>query len=131
MSPDIPGGFNGFACQVDLIRLENVAESTVIEAPGPSNQWNVIIVRIRRKDEKRVVSFAINWKSLQSTSGQTDDVQDTDHESASFTPATAVVKIKPHFPKAARQSLNGIVNVLVVINEYGSVISAKAVELSQ
>ncbi|HEY0764820.1 MAG TPA: energy transducer TonB [Pyrinomonadaceae bacterium] len=128
LSHDIAGGFNGFPCQVDFVRLENVAESAVIEAPGPSNQWNVIIVRIRRKDEKRAVSFAINWKSLQSASVPTDNAQNADQQSSSFTPGTALVKIKPHFPGTARQSLNGIVNVLVVINEYGSVISAKALD---
>jgi len=128
MSHDIVGGFNGFPCQVDFVRLENVVEGAVIEAPSPSNQWDVIIVRIRRKDDKRAVSFAINWKSLQSASVPTDDPQNSDQQSSSFTPATALVKIKPHFPGAARQSLNGIVSVLVVINEYGSVISAKALD---
>jgi len=128
MSHDIAGAFNGFPCQVDFVRLENVAESAVIEAPGPSNQWNVIGVRIRRKDEKRAVSFAINWKSLQSATLPAEDPQNVDHQSASFTPATALVKIKPNFPRAGRQSLSGMVNVLVVINEYGSVISAKALD---
>ena len=128
VSHDIAGGFNGFPCQVDFVRLENIAESAVVEAPGPSNQWNMIVIRIRRKDEKRSVNFAINWKSMEAASLQTEDIQDNDHQPASFTPATALVKIKPHFPGAARQSLNGIVNVLVVINEYGSVISAKALD---
>ena len=59
------GNLNGLPCQIDLIKLENIAEASIVEAPGPANNWTSIIVRVRPKDEKRrPISFAINWKSL-------------------------------------------------------------------
>ena len=58
------GMLTGYPCQVDLIRLENVAEYSFVEPPGVVNQWSRIVVRIRPKSSKRPVHFAINWKNL-------------------------------------------------------------------
>lgn len=60
----VVGSFNGMPCIVEFVKLENVAEGAVVEAPGPSNNWATVVVRVRPKDKKRPVSFAINWRSL-------------------------------------------------------------------
>jgi hypothetical protein len=60
----VVGSFNGMPCQVEFVKLENVAEGAVVEAPGPSNNWATVVVRVRPKDKKRPLSFAINWRSL-------------------------------------------------------------------
>jgi hypothetical protein len=61
----VTGNLNGLPCQIELIKLENIAEASIVEAPGPANNWASMVVRIRLKDEKRrPISFAINWKSL-------------------------------------------------------------------
>lgn len=126
---DIVGAFNGWPCSVDFVRLENVAEGAVIEAPGPSNQWSVIVVRLRRKDQKRPVSFAINWKSLQASDVvQHEAGKAAQQQPEKFMAATPLVKIKPNFPRAASHSVDGTVNVLVFIDEFGRVISAKALD---
>ncbi|MBC8028515.1 MAG: PEGA domain-containing protein [Pyrinomonadaceae bacterium] len=58
------GMLTGYPCQVDLVRLENVAEYSFVEPPGVGNQWSRIVVRIRPKSSKRPVHFAINWRNL-------------------------------------------------------------------
>lgn len=60
----VVGSFNGMPCIVEFVKLENVAEGALVEAPGPSNNWATVVVRVRPKDKKRPVSFAINWRSL-------------------------------------------------------------------
>jgi hypothetical protein len=87
----IDGALNGFPCQVDFVRLENVAEAAVIRAPGPSNEWNEIVIRLKRKDKKRPVSFAVNWKSL-----QPGGVMDHEPQTDVFSPARAVQRAKPN-----------------------------------
>ena len=59
----VVGSFNGMPCLVEFIKLENVAEGAIVEAPGPSNNWATVVVRVRPKDKKRPLSFAINWRS--------------------------------------------------------------------
>jgi len=59
---EINGSLSGYPCRVEFIRLENVAESSVAEAPGPSNQWSRVVIRVRPKDVKRVIRFNINWR---------------------------------------------------------------------
>lgn len=62
----VTGNLSGLPCRVEFIKLENIAEGSVVEAPGPSNNWSSIVVRVRPKDEKRrPISFAINWRSLE------------------------------------------------------------------
>lgn len=60
----VSGMLTGYPCQVDLVRLENVAEYSFVEPPGIANQWARIVVRVRPKSSKRPVHFAINWKNL-------------------------------------------------------------------
>lgn len=60
----VTGMLTGYPCQVDLIRLENVAEYSFVEPPGVANQWARVVVRVRPKSSKRPVHFAINWKNL-------------------------------------------------------------------
>jgi hypothetical protein len=61
----VSGNLTGLPCQIELIKLENIAEAAIVEAPGPANNWTSMVVRVRPKDEKRrPISFAINWKLL-------------------------------------------------------------------
>jgi hypothetical protein len=61
----VTGNLNGLPCQIEVVKLENIAEASIVEAPGPANNWTSLVVRVRLKDEKRrPISFAINWKSL-------------------------------------------------------------------
>jgi hypothetical protein len=63
------GALSGGPCQVEFIRLENVAEGSFIETPGPSNRWARLVLRIRPKNSKRPLQFVINWKSVQPGKG--------------------------------------------------------------
>ena len=121
----VTGNLNGLPCRVEFIKLENIAEGAIVEAPGPSNNWSTVVVRVRPKDEKRrPISFAINWNSLaQSSSPFSGSTPGT------FVPAVAVERVQPNFPPEARGSaINGTVLVSVAIDDTGSVISAKAIE---
>lgn len=60
----VTGMLTGFHCQVDFVRLENIAEFSFVEPPGISNQWARVVVRVRPKDSKRAMHFLINWKRL-------------------------------------------------------------------
>lgn len=60
----VSGMLTGFPCQVDLVRLENVAELSFVESPGSANGWRRAVVRVRPKESKRAIHFLINWKSL-------------------------------------------------------------------
>lgn len=61
----IRGSLSGHPCEVEFVRMENVAEASLVETPGPSNQWSTVAIRVRPKDMKRLVHFVINWKSLE------------------------------------------------------------------
>lgn len=63
---NLSGLLPGFPCQVDFVRVENVAEYSFKEAPGTSNRWSRVVVRVRPKDSKRPIHFSIIWKLLQS-----------------------------------------------------------------
>jgi len=121
----VSGNLNGLPCQVEFIKLENIAEGSVVEAPGPSNNWSSIVVRVRPKDEKRrPISFAINWNSL-----ATPTLLRSDPTPSGLVPAVVLQKVQPNFPPEARGSaVNGTVLVTVMIDSSGSVISAKAIE---
>jgi len=64
---NISGMLTGYPCQVDFVRLENVAEYSFVEPPGAANQWARAVVRLRPKESKRPVHFLINWRSLRHT----------------------------------------------------------------
>lgn len=121
----VDGNLNGLPCSVDFISLENIVEGSIIEPPGPANNWSSLVVRIRPKDEKRrPISFIINWNSLPSSSTvKTDPVERV------IVPAVAIQKVQPNFPPDARKSaISGSVLVSVVIDSTGSVKSAKAID---
>ena len=124
-SDAISGSLNGLPCQIELIKLENIAEASIVEAPSPANNWTSIVVRVRLKDEKRrPISFAINWKSLPNAPSIKLDNRPT-----GIVQAQAVRQVKPEYPSIARGSnVGGSVSVLVIIDAEGSVISAKAIE---
>ena len=63
--PDVKGSFPGRPCEIEFVRIANVAEASLVETPGPSNQWSTVAIRVRPKDQKRSMHFAINWKSLE------------------------------------------------------------------
>jgi hypothetical protein len=65
-SSRVNGLLPGFPCRVGLVRLENITnELSFVEAPGTGNEWRRVVVRLRPKDSKRPVHFAINWTLLQ------------------------------------------------------------------
>jgi TonB family protein len=121
----VNGNLNGLPCQVELIKLENIAEASIVEAPSPANSWASIVVRVRLKDEKRrPISFAINWRSLASA-----PAIKSDNRATNFIPAQAIRKVQPDYPAAARSSQgSGSVLILVTINAEGSVIAIKVIE---
>jgi hypothetical protein len=57
----VQGLLPGAPCRVDFVKLENVAEGSLVETPGPSNRWSALVIRIRPKDKKRPIRFAVNW----------------------------------------------------------------------
>lgn len=121
----VSGNLNGLPCQIELIKLENIAEASIVEAPGPANNWTSMVVRIRPKDEKRrPISFAINWRSLPNLPSIRLEPRAT-----GFIPAQAIRKVQPEYPSAARGSNSGAsVLVLVTIDTEGSVIETKVIE---
>lgn len=122
----VAGNLNGRPCRVELVKLDNIAESSIIEPPNPSNDWSAIVVRIRPKDEKkRPISFAINWRTLENTPFMQPDAAPANV----FIPAVAIKKVQPSFPPESHGSaVSGTVMVLVAIDSAGSVISAKAID---
>jgi hypothetical protein len=62
---DIKGSLSGAPCEVEFVRMQNVAEASLLETPGPSNQWATVTIRVRPKDQKRLLHFVINWRSLE------------------------------------------------------------------
>jgi len=121
----VTGNLNGLPCRVEFIKLENIAEGSVVEAPGPSNNWSTIVVRVRPKDEKRrPISFAINWNSLAQPG-----LPGSNSTPSVLVPAVVMQRVQPNFPPEARGSaISGTVLVTLMIDSMGSVISAKAIE---
>ena len=120
----VTGILPGRACQVQFVQLENVAEGSVVEGPGPSNQWAKIVVRVRPKTTKRPIGFAINWTSLEGPSPSPSNMAQ-----AVLVEAVPLQKVRPNIPALARSShATGTVNVLVAIDVHGNVVSAKAVD---
>jgi hypothetical protein len=70
----VSGMLTGYPCQVDFVRLENVAEYSFVEPPGVGNEWARAVVRLRPKESKRPVHFLINWKSLRNSAADSSTV---------------------------------------------------------
>lgn len=127
----VTGNFNGLPCRLELLKLDNVADASIDEAPGPENNWSSVVVRIRPRDEKkRPISFAIIWVSLPDRPalrpGPTISPPDKSSTPSVFVPAVVTQKVQPNFPRGT--AISGRVLVLVSIDITGSVISAKAIE---
>jgi TonB family protein len=120
----VQGALNGLPCQVSFVLLENVAEGSLIDSPGPSNGWALIAARVRPKDSKRPISFAINWTVLNNSSSSPPQSQS---EAEVSTKAVPIHRAIPSVPALARSSrTKGVVKVSVLIDEEGNVKSAKA-----
>jgi hypothetical protein len=122
-SSNVSGMLTGFPCRVGLVRLENVSgELSFVETPGTRNEWGQVTVRLRSKDSKHAVHFAINWTLIQqspSTGSQNDTLVN----------AGVLKTVTPTFLSAARNiNITGSVLVFVLIGEQGDVKSAKASE---
>lgn len=124
-SNTVTGNLNGLPCQIEVIKLENIAEASVVEAPGPANNWASILVRVRPKDAKRrPISFAVNWKSLANSAALKVETHAT-----RVIPAQAVRRVQPEYPLRARGSnAAGSVLILLTIDTEGLVIATKVVE---
>jgi TonB family protein len=127
----VTGNFNGLPCKVELLKLDNVADASIDEAPGPENDWSSIVVRFRPRDEKkRPISFAIVWSSLADRSApkppSTSIPPDASSTPNIFVPAVVTRKVQPNFPRGT--AISGRVLVVVSIDTTGAVTSAKAVE---
>ena len=62
---DVKGSLSGLPCEVEFVRMANIAEASLVETPGPSNQWSTLTIRVRPKDQNRLMHFVINWRSLE------------------------------------------------------------------
>jgi hypothetical protein len=60
----LTGNFTGFPCEIEVVHLENVSASSLIEVPGNLNDWSRVSVRVRPKDSKKTIHFAIRWRLL-------------------------------------------------------------------
>lgn len=60
----INGNLPGRPCRIFFSALENVKEHSIAESPGPLNRWSRARVRLRPKDSKGVIRFAIIWELL-------------------------------------------------------------------
>lgn len=117
--PEVRGNLGCAPCGVALIRVENVTEGSFIEAPGPSNQHSRIVVRIRPKDSKRPVRFAINWRSLAESQSP--------EASAVLVDATPEHKVRPATSEVTRFArVQPSVRGPIAADERIDVISAKA-----
>jgi len=121
--PEVSGTLNGSPVRIDFFKMENIDEWSLIETPSPANQYSVIVARVRPKDAKRPIRFAINWRSVDNSAAPSRTSMPADQVSE----AVAIYKALPTLPAVARSSqTRGAVNVSVVIDESGNVISAKA-----
>ena len=64
----VTGVLPAVPCRVDIVARENVGEYSFKEPPGTFNQWRRVLVRVRPKDPKRVIRFAIYWQVLEKPS---------------------------------------------------------------
>ncbi|HEV7398400.1 MAG TPA: TonB family protein [Pyrinomonadaceae bacterium] len=120
---DVSGMLSGLPCRVQFVQLENVSQGSLVETPGPSNLWTLLAIRVRPKDSKRAIRFAINWQSLASSSPGSSAASDT------VVPAEAIQKVVPIFPAEARRiGAFGTVGVFCRVDSSGNVSAAKAID---
>ena len=120
---EISGSLNGSPCRIEFFKMENIDEWSLVEPPSPSNQYSRAVIRVRPKDAKRLLRFAINWKSVNGSDSLTNPAAEQ------FAEAVPTYKVVPELPEIARSSRTfGTVRVTVAIDETGNVVSAKATD---
>lgn len=127
----VNGLLPGFPCAVDLTPIENVGDYSFTERPEAGNDWKRVAVKVRPKNNNRPLHFAISWVALPLESPPVGKIQEAPapQTDSHFEPATVRKRVLPSYPTAARIGrAGGVVVVLVEINEYGKVVSAKATE---
>jgi len=130
-SSRVSGLLPGLPCAVDLIPIDNVSDYSFAERPEASNDWKRVTVKLRPKENKRPLHFAISWILLPHERGPTGKDQEATapQTSSHLEPATVRKRVLPSYPTAARTARTaGSVVVIVEINEKGKVISVKATE---
>jgi len=121
---EISGSLNGSPCRIEFFKMENIDEWSLVEPPSPSNQYSRAVIRVRPKDAKRLLRFAINWKSVNGSDSLTNP-----SAAEQFAEAVPTYKVVPEVPEVARSSRTfGTVKVTVAIDETGNVVSAKATD---
>jgi TonB family protein len=131
----LTGMLTGFPCRVEFRALDNISAGSIVETPGPANQWRKISVRLRVKDSRLPLRFGINWTALDSERVTLPPPTQQVAAPASpgpakvFQPALVRKKVSPAYGGAARTAnLTGLVIVSVQIDDEGNVKSAKATE---
>ena len=124
----VGGSLNGLPCNVSFAPVDNVADGSLIDNPSASNGWAIVGVRIRPKDAKRPISFAVSWSTIQASNEPIRDLQGKDAPTTDvITKAVPVHRVVPKVPSLARSTRTmGIVKVTVLVDEEGNVTSAKA-----
>lgn len=124
----VEGSLNGLPCNVRFVPVDNVVEGSLIDNPSPSNGWALFGARIRPKDAKRPISFAVNWSNIQAANGPIHESQGKVAPTTDvITKAVPIHRVVPEVPFLARSTrTKGIVKVTLLVDEEGNVKSAKA-----
>jgi TonB family protein len=117
---NLSGAFSGVPCVTELVLVQNVAEASLVEVPAPANRWSRAVLRVKPREQKRLIHVALNWRAIsQQASPPSPDT---------VTPPEAIYKALPVFTSAARNTNSeGSVIVEVTIDLAGDVIAAKAI----
>ena len=123
----VEGSLNGLPCNVSFAPVDNVAEGSLIDNPSASNGWAIIGARVRPKDAKRPISFAVSWSTIQASKEPIYESQGKPAPTADVTKAVPIHRVVPKVPSLARSTRTmGVVKVTVLVDEEGNVKSAKA-----
>lgn len=125
---NVEGSLNGLPCNVRFLSVDNVAEGSLIDNPSASNGWALISARIRPRDAKRPISFAVSWSTIQTSNQPIQESQDKATPTTDvLTKAVPIHRVVPKVPSLARSTrTKGIVKVTVRVDEEGNVKSARA-----
>jgi TonB family protein len=128
LTANVEGSLNGLPCNARFVSVDNVAEGALIENPGASNGWALIGVRIRPRDAKRPISFAVSWSTIQASHEPLRESQvKVEPPNDAITKALPIHRVVPKVPSLARSTrTKGIVKVSVLVDEEGNVKSARA-----
>lgn len=118
----VQGALNGLPCQISLANFENVAEWVVVDNPRAENDWAMVAVRLRPKDNKQLIRFTITWTVT--TGSPVATPQDQSNIATKAVPIHRVVPVVPALARSSRTK--GVVKVSVQVDANGTVISAKA-----